>query len=234
MNAIAARLAPPLRDHRYALLFVSLLATISIGPLLEAVDFGRQFIEAFLAVNLLAAVVPMAMASQRRVLYALIALVVLLRWLSPRYDAATLPLIGAALWSVIAVLAAVRCVRYALAGGRVDSERLCAALSAYLLLGVCWGVVYAAMSRWNTASLLVGGAVPAHPLTLADTMYFSFVTLATLGYGDVTPTGPVTRGLAIFEAIVGQLYLAILVARLVGLQTAAHPFTPRQSTREQP
>ena len=81
---------------------------------------------------------------------------------------------------------------------------------------------------------LVAGAPPAHPLTLADTLYFSFVTLATLGYGDLTPTGPVTRGLAIFEAIVGQLYLAILVARLVGLQTAAHPLTPRHSTREQP
>ena len=50
----------------------------------------------------------------------------------------------------------------------------------------------------------------------------------------VTVAGLPTRGLAIFEAIVGQLYLAILVARLVGLQTAAHPLTPRHSTREQP
>lgn len=234
MSARVARLGHGLRDHRYALLFASLLLTISIGPLLEALDFGRLLMEVFLAVSLLAAVMPTAVVSQRRVFYALVALATLLRALSPHYESSTIPLVGALLWAVIAVVAAVRCVRHALSGTRVDSERLCAALSAYLLLGVCWGVAYAAVARVYPQALLVAGAPPAHPLTLADTLYFSFVTLATLGYGDLTPTGPVTRGLAIFEAIVGQLYLAILVARLVGLQTAAHPLTPRHSTREQP
>ena len=45
---------------------------------------------------------------------------------------------------------------------------------------------------------------------------------ATLGYGDVVPATPAVRGLAVFEAVIGQLYLALLLARLVGLQTAAH------------
>ncbi|HEY0504145.1 MAG TPA: potassium channel family protein [Lysobacter sp.] len=232
MNAPAARLLPPLRRHRHLLLFVALLATISIGPLLEAMDFGHHFMEAFLAVSLLAAVVPTALRSQRYAMYALIVAAMGLRWISTHYASPTVSLAGALLWSAIAVVAAVRCVRYALTGGRVDSERLCAALSAYLLLGVCWGVVYAAMVLIHPNALLVGGAPPERPLTLADSIYFSFVTLATLGYGDLTPTGPVTRGLAVFEAIVGQLYLAILVARLVGLQIAAHPLT--HPTREPP
>ena len=64
------------------------------------------------------------------------------------------------------------------------------------------------------------GVVRAHGLGMGDAIYFSFVTLATLGYGDLTPATPVMRGLAVFEAIIGQLYLAIMVARLVGLQTA--------------
>jgi hypothetical protein len=51
-------------------------------------------------------------------------------------------------------------------------------------------------------------------------LYFSFVTLTTLGYGDVVPTSPVTRTLASLEAITGQLYLTVLVARLVGLHIA--------------
>lgn len=234
MDELIDRTAAKLRSRRYALLFVSLLLTISIGPLLEALDFGRLFIEVLLAASLLAAVMPTEMTAQRRVFYVLVAIATLLRWLSPHYQSPTVPIIGALLWSGIAVVAAVRCVRYALGGGRVDSERLCAALGAYLLLGVCWGVVYAAVGRIYPDALLVGGATPERPLTLADTLYFSFVTLATLGYGDVTPTGPVTRGLAIFEAIVGQLYLAILVARLVGLQAAAHPLTQTQPTREPP
>jgi hypothetical protein len=229
------RIGPYLREHRYALLFVSLLATISIGPLLEALQFGRLFMEAFLAVNVLAAVVPIGLASQRHVLYALIVVAMVLRGFSSSHESSVLQLGAALLWSVIAVVAAVRCVLYALSSRRVDRERLCAALSAYLLLGVCWGVIYAAMSRMDTRALLVGGTTPEQPLALADTIYFSFVTLATLGYGDVTPTGPITRGLVIFEAIVGQLYLAILVARLVGLQTASLPSsTPRHPTREQP
>jgi hypothetical protein len=53
--------------------------------------------------------------------------------------------------------------------------------------------------------------------SLTQAFYFSFVTLATLGYGDVVPLGEVARGLAIIEAVAGQLYLAVMVARLVSL-----------------
>ena len=222
MNATAPRPVNPLRARRYALLLVALLATIAVGPLLEAMHFGDLLMEVFLALALLAAVFPTANASQRRMLYGLVAVVVVLRWFASRYESSTVTLIGALLWSALSVLVASRAVRYALSSVRVDSEHLCAAISAYLLLGVCWGVVYAAMSRLNLNALLVGGQPPDAPLTMADTLYFSFVTLATLGYGDITPTGPATRGLAVFEAIVGQFYLAILVARLVGLQTALH------------
>ena len=70
-------------------------------------------------------------------------------------------------------------------------------------------------------SLLVAGQAFAHGMSLTDGIYFSFVTLATLGYGDITPITPIARGLAVFEAIVGQFYLAVLVARLVGLRAAA-------------
>jgi len=55
---------------------------------------------------------------------------------------------------------------------------------------------------------------------LPTSVYFSFVTLATLGYGDIVPLTPTARGLAVSEAIVGQLYLAVLVARLVGSRRA--------------
>jgi voltage-gated potassium channel Kch len=54
----------------------------------------------------------------------------------------------------------------------------------------------------------------------ANALYFSFVTLATLGYGDIVPASDLTRRLAVVEAVIGQLYLAVLVARLVGLYTA--------------
>jgi voltage-gated potassium channel Kch len=56
-------------------------------------------------------------------------------------------------------------------------------------------------------------------LGISDSIYFSFVTLATLGYGDITPANKVLRGIAVLECIIGQLYLALLIARLVGLRS---------------
>ncbi|HVJ37759.1 MAG TPA: potassium channel family protein, partial [Stenotrophomonas sp.] len=72
------------------------------------------------------------------------------------------------------------------------------------------------------ASMLIGGQAARSGLGMGGAIYFSFVTLATLGYGDITPASSVMRGLAVQEAIAGQLYLALLVARLVGLRSANH------------
>ena len=209
--------------HRYALLFFSLLLTVAIGPLLEAVNFGRNAMEAFLAVNLIAAVFPIVVKGERRALYVLIALAVVLRMIASHGpQSPSLSVLGAATWGAIALIAAYRAVRFSLSSVRIDPERVYAALSAYLLIGVCWGVAYAAMTRVSPGSLLSGGVVPPAGIGMGDAIYFSFVTLATLGYGDLVPATPAMRGLAVFEAVIGQLYLALLVARLVGLQTAAH------------
>ena len=118
----------------------------------------------------------------------------------------------------LAVFAAVAALRFALRSGRVDFERLSAALSAYLLAGHFFGIAYFQVEQLRPGSLAIAG-VAAHPdqLDLQTSIYFSFVTLATLGYGDISPLTPTARGLAVTEAILGQLYLAVLVARLVGV-----------------
>ena len=110
--------------------------------------------------------------------------------------------------------------------GPVTFHRLQGAVAAYLLLGVVWADAYALVE------LLRPGAFSG-PLNPADGprafFYFSFVTLATVGYGDVLPVHPVARSLATLEAVTGTLYVAILVARLVSLAVrpgqGAHPDT---------
>jgi len=84
-----------------------------------------------------------------------------------------------------------------------------------MLAGLFFGVFYWVLEQtWPGSLGTAGESVPGHfPLTLA--IYFSFVTLATLGYGDMVPRSEVTHGLAIMEAVVGQLYLAVMIARLV-------------------
>jgi hypothetical protein len=104
-----------------------------------------------------------------------------------------------------------------LRSGPITFHRLHGAVAAYLLLGVIWAYAYALVG------LLRPGAFSG-PVSPADGprgfYYFSFVTLATLGYGDVLPVHPAARSLATLEAVTGTLYLAILLARLVSLAVA--------------
>ncbi|WP_312328907.1 ion channel [Stenotrophomonas sp.] len=209
-----------LRRHRYAILFGALLVTLTLGPLLEALSFGHRVMELLLCVSLLAALFPIGKRVQRHLLLVLVVVAQGLRWWA-RDAGGALALSGAVLWGVLATVAAWHAVRYALSSQRVQSEHLSAALSAYLLLGLCGGVVFAAVSAISPGSMAVGGQPAQDGLGMGSALYFSFVTLATLGYGDITPVSQVARGLATLEAITGQLFLALLVARLVGLRSSA-------------
>ena len=106
---------------------------------------------------------------------------------------------------------------------RADSDTINAAICVFLLLGVFWAVLYSAISRLEPgAFLLSSGATPSMDLGAGSVtaLYYSVVTLTTLGYGDVTPVTTAARMMAALEAIVGQVYLVVLVARLVGLNVA--------------
>ena len=105
-------------------------------------------------------------------------------------------------------------LRYALRAGVVDFEKIAAAVNVYLFLGLIWRDIY------SLVSILIPGAFNSDLLNQTDFLYYSFVTLSTLGYGDVLPMEGPAKALAYMEAIIGQLYLTILVARLVGLHIA--------------
>ena len=107
-------------------------------------------------------------------------------------------------------------LRSALRATSIESEHIYAALSAYLLAGLSFGVLYWALELGLPGSLYYGGGA-IDRFSEADGIYFSFVTLATLGYGDFVPKSEVARGLVILEAVLGQLYLGVMVARLVSL-----------------
>jgi len=116
------------------------------------------------------------------------------------------------LWFVIVfLLTLVAVLRRVLIHQEVTLETICGALAAYLLLGMMFGAVYGAMADLGGQQLFVQVADPSIPLR----QYFSFATLTTLGYGDVTAATDIGRAVAILEAICGQIFLVTLIARLV-------------------
>jgi hypothetical protein len=100
----------------------------------------------------------------------------------------------------------------------VTAETISMSISAYLLMGITFGLLYVVMyQRHPTAFNFPGSTPPQGDVVFPTLIYFSFTTLSTLGFGDITPVIMQARYAAAAEAITGQFYLAILVARLVGL-----------------
>lgn len=107
---------------------------------------------------------------------------------------------------------------------RVTSDKIHGAVSAYLLLTVIWAMTYTALELANPHSFNFAhglqhssSSVAGYRFYLGEFLYFSFVTITTLGYGDITPMSNAARGLTSLEAVTGQIYIAVLIARLVGL-----------------
>jgi len=96
---------------------------------------------------------------------------------------------------------------------RLDRNVFYGAVCVYLLTGLAWAILYKLIA--DVRPLAFNGLGEGGGFD--DLLYFSFVTLASLGYGDITPAAPLARTLAYLEVIAGQFYLAIMVAGLVGL-----------------
>ncbi|HSQ02541.1 MAG TPA: potassium channel family protein [Burkholderiales bacterium] len=203
------------RRHRFAILFYSLMLTIGVTPFLRALGF--DVMQGFLGLNLIAGALGAA-ARTGVLMLVLAALFGSARLAGALFGAEVLFVVSEIVWIFVACLATFGSVRYALHRGPVDGERIHAALSAYVLIGIIFGVVYVSYERmWPGSFAVISG--PGGFL-LPRAVYFSFVTLATLGYGDIVPVSEPARGTAILEAIGGQLYIAVLLARLVALYTA--------------
>jgi len=106
---------------------------------------------------------------------------------------------------------------------KVSTNRIIGAICVYLMLGVIWALMYSLLEAAVPGSF---GGIVERSITGAwdpDWVYFSFVTLTTLGYGDIRPVSRAARLLTSTEAVIGQLYIAILIARLVSVHASSAP-----------
>ncbi len=134
-------------------------------------------------------------------------------------DSKTIYLFGLFITLLFCVLSMIIAMRYILFSGSITANKLIGSVCIYMLIGIVWALLYVFLD------VIDPGAFEGLSLDLDNHdywnyIYYSFVTLTTLGYGDISPVNQYARALAYIEAICGQIYIAVLVASLVGAHIA--------------
>ena len=108
-------------------------------------------------------------------------------------------------------------LRRMLTGAQIDADILCGAAAIYLLLGVAWAATYWMIYELDGTAFAAIAALGARPFVFQDFTYYSLSCLTGLGMGDITPVNPFAKIWTTLETITGNLYIAVLVSRLVSL-----------------
>ena len=206
----------------FTVLLLASLGLIAAQGLEELVGLGgHQLLQAMTTVLFLSAVYSVS-GKKRRVIVTCLALAVpaiVATWTRPVFASPWIEVVGRTCgFALLAYIIALN-VRFIFSRrDEVTPDLLAGAALVYLLLAVAWANLYALAELFHPGSFLI-----AAPDTKPDTrlfIYYSFVTVTSLGYGDVSPATPLTRSLAILEAVIGQLYLVMAVASLVGVRVS--------------
>jgi hypothetical protein len=220
MSPLVDKLLQPSMSIRFQFLFVSLVLMLSAPLVLPDAVVAFAVPSLFTVLTLIALATVAENRSTLIVGLLLAAPALLTHWASPSVQATLAGEISGALfliWVTISILA------YGLRAQRINSEVLFAVACVYLLFALIWAMGYGIADGLQPGTLAYPEALlgPGEdPSGRGLHAYFSFVTLTTLGYGDITPVTDAGRLLAMLEATLGQLFLVIVVARLVGLHTA--------------
>jgi ion channel len=215
-------------------LLVSLLVLVSIGPWLTEHLVGRGLWELLFTLVTLSSIHMLGIRRGPALISGFLALPTLVSlWLRQLIPAVGLSQVSLVLLTLFLLYTAATVLLQVFSEETVTMDTLSAALCVYLLMGYMWGSLYGVMYLLAPGAFhLPMGWAPAEeqgiardvPLNLLT--YFSFMTLTTVGYGDVLPITGSARAAVMLEAVLGHFYLAVLVARLVGLHIAD---TRRQS-----
>ena len=206
--------------HRHLWLLISLVVIFIVSPFVVPYYYGPSVLNIIAAVVLLSATYAV---SRRRSLF-IFALSLSIISIGLTFWLAAMPshwliIVSHGSLVVLIIFFSTAILSYVLGSGKVTWDKIYGAVCAYLLLGYAWTFTYSLIEELQPGSFGSTSAPMPHDLVgrVMQLRYFSFVTLATVGYGDIVPRMPAARTMALLEAIVGQFYLVALVGRLVGL-----------------
>jgi Ion channel len=211
------------RQMSNSALLIAMLLLLVVEPFFSLRSFGRVAFDMMVAVVLIAAI--WAVSQHRRLLgiglllaaplflARLVLYVVDIHWLAVLW-----PLLAIAFFAFTAAVL----LRQVLYDATVTVDTIAGSISVYLLLGVIWALIFSLVEAVHPGSFHVNGSPfeasgSVYHSQVPEFLYLSLITISTVGYGDIVPVTQPARMLAALEGVIGQLYLAVLIARLIGL-----------------
>lgn len=216
-----------LETYRFSVgyFLAALVMTLIIFPFMEQLPGGILIEALLLTLVMLSAV--MAVSGRRRTLTWAMALAMpalVGKWVNYWRPDLMPPEVFLSAGLLFVAFIFVHLFRFILHAPRVNSEVLYAGVAIYLMLGLLWAFAYTLVYRTVPDSFaFTVGPASSHSMNGFNSLYFSFVTLSTVGYGDIIPVSGVARLLAIAEATFGMFYVTLLIARLVALYSPDRP-----------
>ncbi|MCX5817642.1 MAG: potassium channel family protein [Proteobacteria bacterium] len=208
-------------ENKYSLLLFSLILLIVLSPIVDSYRLIAFFAESFLFMAII--VIMLRILDAGKTLFVIsvsfaffgILFHYLATFIVQNKHIGLLALFTYMLYIAIAIIFMLKKI---FSEKRVTGDTIKGSISIYIFIGIWWQIFYTAIWVINPASFIL----QINRIDSPDFFYFSFTTMTTLGYGDVIPKSYTAKTAAVLQAITGQMYLAVLVARLVGLHTAHH------------
>jgi hypothetical protein len=202
---------------RFLFLFISMVLMFVLRPFLTERVGIAYLMEIFLFLIFLSAVYAIRQKKSVFIIALLLVLLMeILALLSYLKDSPSLDVIGNILGGLLLAYTATIILFHLFREDKITGDMIMGAICAYFLMGLIWGFIYSTLEFFQPGSF----QMPQGTVNQATFTYYSYVTLTTLGYGEITPISSPARSFALLEAMMGQLYLAVLIARLVGIHIA--------------
>jgi hypothetical protein len=201
---------------RFIFLIIFIVALIVLGPFIQGFIRLRVFMELFFSIIFVATIYAASQKIHHIIIAAVLLIPAFLAVWTPDIPANNILLtIGYICGLIVFAFAVISILKYIFTQETASRQTISAAVSVYLLIALMWSFIYRLIENLYPGSF----AVAHDQLKGAENIYvyFSLVTITTLGYGDITPVGSQAVALSVLEAITGQIYLVVVVAWFVGL-----------------
>jgi len=207
------------QENRFLIMLVALFGLILFFPLIDNFVNIQFMVEIFLSILFLSCIFAVSFKKHHPIIASLLALPTFtIMWTAHFIDIGGFEHLKNLFGMLFMLYMIILFLEHFFRQDEINREVIFGALVVYLLMGLMWGYGYTLLEHLQPSSF-------NHPAGLSDPdlgayNYFSFVTMTTLGYGDITPASEGAKAMVMTQAVSGQVYLAVLVARLVGINIA--------------